>query len=140
MENYREHLLKRLTDLGIGETAREREKFEQMDNATAGTWLAAMDTLESGFVFCEDDEREAFARMFSQKMVADSIRAFDGRLLLLEGGNELTLSDLGRALADFIAAAEHCGFSSLPEIELGLSSVTWPCLMLIKKLAEKDQS
>lgn len=101
--------------------------------------MVLQDNLESPPGYMDDDETNALGQAGFLLMIQDSVQAFNGKLLAGEPGERPRLSELGHALVDFTAIAKRHGFSSEAAIAHHLSSVTWPCLMAIKKLAGSDR-
>ncbi|HUY87366.1 MAG TPA: hypothetical protein VMV10_01400 [Pirellulales bacterium] len=139
---YRDELIRRLQDSDQWDalTPERRREIEQLDDEEACRAMGMQDAFDSGFEICTDDEVDRFARAASQSNARDALGVFDGRLFVLEPGKKPRLSELGRALADFIATAKDHGFPTEADIAKQLPSVTLECLMLIAMLAETDQA
>lgn len=145
---YRDELIRRLKEDGDWDrmTTNQRELLAQIDDQLAGSFLTHHDTLASKMtaeelvaVTPEGEMQQTLLRQIAKARVTNILEVFDGRLLSGWSPDHCELTEMGRALARFIATAKDAGFS-LQDTSAQLSSLTWGGLSALMMLAKADES
>lgn len=136
---YRDEIIGRMKKNGVWDALSPelKRKFEQYSEEQAKEFMVFEDDWDSNFATCTAEEMRGYDKACFTMMIVDSYSAFGGKLFA-RPFPERELSGMGRALVDFIAAANASGIRTLGEVHTGLASLTMFGLMGVQKAAKLD--